>query len=166
MRRALLSGLCWQLRNGAARRADGPVTQKGKPIKVREAYDREFERYLVRMFLEQQPHVVATFLDSAGAKPASGSSPPRLARTRAEGERVAGREALAATDAPAGSGGSVAARAIPRRAGRRRSTESDSRQPDHSHCCARGAADNTHPARCEEAHAIAQRCRRATARER
>jgi hypothetical protein len=36
----------------------------GKPIKVREAYDREFERYLVRMFLERKPAAVAEFLDS------------------------------------------------------------------------------------------------------
>jgi putative heme-binding domain-containing protein len=41
-----------------------PATRNGKPIKVREAYDREFERYLVRMFLEQHPQEVARFLDS------------------------------------------------------------------------------------------------------
>lgn len=41
-----------------------PSTKSGKPIKVREAYDREFERYLVRMFLERQPEPVAKFLDS------------------------------------------------------------------------------------------------------
>jgi len=46
-----------------------PSTKNGKPIKVREAYDREFERYLVRMFLEQHPDAVAKFLDSAAAKP-------------------------------------------------------------------------------------------------
>ncbi len=45
-----------------------PSTQKGKPIKVREAYDREFERYLVRMFLEKHPEAVAKFLDSDDAK--------------------------------------------------------------------------------------------------
>ncbi len=45
-----------------------PSTQKGKPIKVREAYDREFERYLVRMFLEKHPDAVAKFLDSDAAK--------------------------------------------------------------------------------------------------
>ena len=43
-------------------------TQSGKPIKVREAYDREFERYLVRMFLEKHPEAVAKFLDSDDAK--------------------------------------------------------------------------------------------------
>jgi putative heme-binding domain-containing protein len=34
---------------------------------VREAYDREFERFLVRMFLERHPEVVAKFLDSEAA---------------------------------------------------------------------------------------------------
>jgi putative heme-binding domain-containing protein len=34
---------------------------------VREAYDREFERFLVRMFLERHPDVVAKFLDSEAA---------------------------------------------------------------------------------------------------
>ncbi len=43
-------------------------TQNGKPIKVREAYDREFERYLVRMFLEKHPEAGAKFLDSDDAK--------------------------------------------------------------------------------------------------
>lgn len=45
-----------------------PSTKNGKPIKVREAYDREFERYLVRMFLEQHPDNVAKFLDTDAAK--------------------------------------------------------------------------------------------------
>ncbi len=45
-----------------------PSTRNGKPIKVREAYDREFERYLVRMFLERHPDAVAKFLDSDAAK--------------------------------------------------------------------------------------------------
>ncbi len=45
-----------------------PSTKNGKSIKVREAYDREFERYLVRMFLEQHPDAVAKFLDSDTAK--------------------------------------------------------------------------------------------------
>jgi len=34
----------------------------GKPIKVGEAYYREFERFLVRMYLERQPAAVAAFL--------------------------------------------------------------------------------------------------------
>lgn len=45
-----------------------PNSRNGKPILVREAYDRAFERFLVRMFLERQPEVVAKFLDSDGAK--------------------------------------------------------------------------------------------------
>ncbi|MDZ4289251.1 MAG: LamG-like jellyroll fold domain-containing protein, partial [Prosthecobacter sp.] len=36
-------------------------------IPVREAYDREFERFLVRMFLERHPDAVAKFLDSDAA---------------------------------------------------------------------------------------------------
>jgi putative membrane-bound dehydrogenase-like protein len=45
-----------------------PSTQNNKPIKVREAYDREFERYLVRMFLEKQPEKVGAYLDSTAAE--------------------------------------------------------------------------------------------------
>ncbi|WP_395752197.1 PVC-type heme-binding CxxCH protein [Prosthecobacter sp.] len=48
----------------------GPLGQSSrgpKQIPVREAYDREFERFLVRMFLERHPDVVATFLDSPAA---------------------------------------------------------------------------------------------------
>jgi len=46
-----------------------PSSRNGKPIPVREAYDRAFERFLVRMFLERQPEAVAKFLDSDAAKP-------------------------------------------------------------------------------------------------
>jgi putative membrane-bound dehydrogenase-like protein len=48
----------------------GPTIQSSrgpKQIPVREAYDREFERFLVRMFLERHPEVVAKFLDSEPA---------------------------------------------------------------------------------------------------
>jgi len=48
----------------------GPLGQSSrgpKQIPVREAYDREFERFLVRMFLERHPDIVAKFLDSASA---------------------------------------------------------------------------------------------------
>jgi putative heme-binding domain-containing protein len=47
----------------------GPTaaSRAGKQIPVGEAYDREFERYLVRMFLEQHPDVVAKFLDTPEA---------------------------------------------------------------------------------------------------
>jgi putative membrane-bound dehydrogenase-like protein len=50
----------------------GPLGQSSrgpKQIPIREAYDREFERFLVRMFLERHPDIVAKFLDSdASAK--------------------------------------------------------------------------------------------------
>lgn len=49
---------------------NGPTIQSSrgpKQIPVREAYDREFERFLVRMFLERHPEVVANFLDSEAA---------------------------------------------------------------------------------------------------
>lgn len=49
---------------------NGPTIQSSrgnKQIPVREAYDREFERFLVRMFLERHPDVVAKFLDSDAA---------------------------------------------------------------------------------------------------
>ncbi|MBL9116822.1 MAG: DUF1080 domain-containing protein [Verrucomicrobiaceae bacterium] len=42
-------------------------TRGNKQLPVREAYDREFERFLVRMFLERHPDVVAKFLDSQAA---------------------------------------------------------------------------------------------------
>lgn len=48
----------------------GPLGQSSRgpnQIPVREAYDREFERFLVRMFLERHPNVVAKFLDSDAA---------------------------------------------------------------------------------------------------
>jgi putative membrane-bound dehydrogenase-like protein len=49
---------------------NGPSIQSSrgtKQIPVREAYDREFERFLVRMFLERHPDLTATFLDSEAA---------------------------------------------------------------------------------------------------
>ncbi len=48
----------------------GPLAQSSrgpKQIPVREAYDREFERFLLRLFLERRPDLVATFLDSDSA---------------------------------------------------------------------------------------------------
>ena len=47
---------------------DGPTmksTQSGRTIKTGDAYDREFERYVVRLQLEQHPELVTEFLDSA-----------------------------------------------------------------------------------------------------
>ncbi len=48
---------------------NGPTApgRTGKPIPIGEAYDREFERFLVRMFLERHPDVVAKFLDTPDA---------------------------------------------------------------------------------------------------
>lgn len=49
----------------------GPIarnTHNGKPMKVREAYDREFERYLARAALEKFPGLVSNFLAGADAK--------------------------------------------------------------------------------------------------
>ncbi|MFM8549757.1 MAG: PVC-type heme-binding CxxCH protein [Verrucomicrobiota bacterium] len=55
---------------------EGPVApgRSGKPIKVGAAYERDFERVLVRMYLERQPEAVAAFLASDAAKslPAEG----------------------------------------------------------------------------------------------
>ena len=48
----------------------GPTAQSSRgpnQVPAREAYDREFERFLVRMFLERHPDVVAKFLDSDAA---------------------------------------------------------------------------------------------------
>ncbi len=44
-----------------------PSSRGPKQIPVREAYDREFERFLVRLFLERHPDLVAPFLDSESA---------------------------------------------------------------------------------------------------
>jgi len=49
---------------------DGPTapsSRGGKPIKIREAYDRDFERYLIRENLAVVPRLVAMFLDSDAA---------------------------------------------------------------------------------------------------
>jgi putative membrane-bound dehydrogenase-like protein len=49
---------------------NGPTiasSRGAKQLPVREAYDREFERFLVRMFLERHPDLVAKFLDSEAA---------------------------------------------------------------------------------------------------
>lgn len=49
---------------------NGPTIQSSRgpaQVPVREAYDREFERFLVRMFLERHPDLVAKFLDSEAA---------------------------------------------------------------------------------------------------
>lgn len=40
----------------------------GSPMKLREAYDREFERYLIRSYLEKFPAPTAAFLESNSAR--------------------------------------------------------------------------------------------------
>ena len=47
--------------------AETKDSRTGQPIPVREAYDREFERFLIRFFLERHPHQLSTFLDSERA---------------------------------------------------------------------------------------------------
>ncbi|HZO84470.1 MAG TPA: PVC-type heme-binding CxxCH protein, partial [Verrucomicrobiae bacterium] len=47
-------------------------THNGKTMKVREAYARDFERYLIRAALEKHPEVVAKFLEEAAAFPLEG----------------------------------------------------------------------------------------------
>ncbi len=88
---------------------DGPTmksTQNGKTIKTGAAYEREFERYLVRLFLEKQPKLVAEFLalDSQGRstentilatlalEPKSGATP--LARAMPSLKRAPNQEEL------------------------------------------------------------------------
>jgi putative membrane-bound dehydrogenase-like protein len=44
-----------------------PSTRNKKPTRVREAYDREFERYLIRQALEQNAKSVANYLSAAEA---------------------------------------------------------------------------------------------------
>ncbi|MGA0133325.1 MAG: PVC-type heme-binding CxxCH protein [Opitutales bacterium] len=55
---------------------DGPMApdRRGQPAKAGVAYEREFERFLVRMYLERQPEAVAAFLadDAARSLPAEG----------------------------------------------------------------------------------------------
>ncbi len=46
----------------------GRATNANKQIKVGDAYDREFERFLVRRFLEKAPDAVAAWLDSPDAE--------------------------------------------------------------------------------------------------
>ena len=46
----------------------GPATRNGKPIKIAEAYEREFERYLIRLTLEQHLESTEAFLSTPGAQ--------------------------------------------------------------------------------------------------
>ncbi len=53
-----------------------PSTRNGKPIKSAEAYEREFERYLVRMMLEQLPKQTERYLAIINGPPSYWIPPP------------------------------------------------------------------------------------------
>ncbi len=81
-------------------------THSGKIIKVGVAYEREFERYLARMFLETQPKIVQEFMrfDSQGRPPENtllaalsiepGESAAEIARLLPQLQRAPGTEEL------------------------------------------------------------------------
>ena len=56
--------LCVKLARAPLAEPTAKSTQSGKIIKVREAYEREFERYLARLFLEQSPEFVGDWLNT------------------------------------------------------------------------------------------------------
>jgi putative membrane-bound dehydrogenase-like protein len=60
--------LCVKLARAPLTEPVGRSTHSGRTIKIEEAYEREFERYLARLFLERHPEAVAAFLDSPRAK--------------------------------------------------------------------------------------------------
>jgi len=60
--------LCVKLARAPLVEPTAKSTHSGKIIKVREAYEREFERYLARLFLEQSPLAVAAWLETEQAK--------------------------------------------------------------------------------------------------
>jgi len=72
-------------------------TRNGKPTKVGDAYDREFERYLVRLFIEKSPenHVIVSGLLEKADYPLEAACSPRSRSI--EDQRTARREAAAAT---------------------------------------------------------------------
>jgi putative membrane-bound dehydrogenase-like protein len=59
--------LCMKMARPSLPEPLGKSTHSGRTIKLREAYEREFERYLVRLFLEKQPKPIALYLDSVAA---------------------------------------------------------------------------------------------------
>ncbi|MCI0348054.1 MAG: hypothetical protein L0Z53_01400, partial [Acidobacteriales bacterium] len=59
--------ICVKMARAALAEPSGKSTHSGNTIRLREAYEREFERYLSRFFLEQQPQAVAGFLESGKA---------------------------------------------------------------------------------------------------
>jgi putative heme-binding domain-containing protein len=66
-------------------------THNGKPMKVREAYDREFERHLIRGALEKHPDLVAKFLDETVAFPLESRLLAALALEPKKSASLAGR---------------------------------------------------------------------------
>jgi len=60
--------LCVKLARAPLAEPTAKSTHSGKTIKVREAYEREFERYLARLFLEQFPLAVSAWLETEQAK--------------------------------------------------------------------------------------------------
>lgn len=90
-----------------------PSSQSGRAIRDGAAYQREFERYLVRMFLESQPTRVTAFLDAGASLPPenlmvaslslpAAQSAPRVARLLASLQRgPSDEEILRLAEAPA-----------------------------------------------------------------
>jgi len=71
-----------------------PNPNNGQPMKIREAYDRDFERYLVRRFLEANPEATEAYLKSPAA-----ADLPAEARLLALLALPAGRSAEAIAEA-------------------------------------------------------------------
>jgi putative membrane-bound dehydrogenase-like protein len=60
--------LCVQMARASLAEPTMRSTHSGRTIKTGVAYEREFERYLARLFLEPQPEAVAAFLNSKAAE--------------------------------------------------------------------------------------------------
>ena len=61
-------GVCVRLARAPLSEPTARSTHNGRIIKVGEAYEREFERYLARLFLEKAPAAVAAWLESSEAE--------------------------------------------------------------------------------------------------
>ncbi len=70
-----------------------PSTHGGKPMPVREAYDREFERYVVRLLLERHAAALSSFLatDAAAKLPVESFLLAALALPAADGAPIIAR---------------------------------------------------------------------------
>ena len=71
----------------------GKASHSNKTIKVGEAYEREFERYLVRMFLEQRTGAAHVYLENNGSKTPLPIEPSLLASLALEPKASASRVA-------------------------------------------------------------------------